>query len=1392
LRKALLVLCSVMVLLSVVGTPNKVGVAHAAPATPGAAEPQTAAPGVQGDPQLKQMAPGWHYAPLTGARPAAPSGTGIADGGFEAGSPNPFWSEYSQKIGTPICSYDICGNAGGAVFPHQDDYYLWFGGNLYGDNGYVEQQVTIPRATPILTFYLWIELAGSNDTDYLRIKVDNDTVFTADVRRSNRAYQFVAVDLNSYKGTTPHTLRIEGATHGPANFLIDDLGLTGAIGPSSVAQTGPQVGIVNTAYTFAVNTPLYTTKPITYTWDATEQATAFHGNAGLTDTVGFTFAITGVKTITITAANTGGSITGLQNMYVEPTPQIGTVGAAALPALRRGSVDWGDFDNDGKLDVLLTGAQWDGVTSSYVPATLLYRNNGDGTFTPIAAGLPGILDGAGRWGDFNNDGKLDLLLVGWGDWDNDDKTPNIASTRLFRNDGSAGPNAWTFTDTGEPFTPLSRANAAWADYNGDGKLDFLITGLEGLLGTNTILYTNGGGPAWHFSANGDASLPTLYAGSIDWGDINQDGLPDLLLTGCRSDVDGCKNHLTEIYRNQGWDAQYGVWTFANIHAGLTNVGHSAAKFADYDADGLPDVALAGCINSNPDMACDANVTQVWHNDGDEYFSKRVDLPGVRDAALAWGDFDNDGRQDILLSGDSGTGYAARIFQNNGNQIFTDISAGFTGAVGTATWADYNNDTMLDMLLTGQTGGDGSDMTRLYGNITEWPNSLPTAPGELKAVPELDGVHLSWGTSSDRETPTNSMTYNVRIGTTPGGFDVMGPMADLATGVRRIAARGNAPASRRLDVTGLASGTKYYWSVQALDASFAGSPFAAEGSFTTLVPTPPSSISLTGPANGAVTTVNTMNVFTFTANIEPISSTLPFTYTWTADGQPAHTWSKQGRSYAQTYSWNSSGVKNITVTAWNDRGRVTATHTITVGLPLDSISVAGPATAVVDRSYAFTVTALPSGTQTPITYIWDVTDNGRHQYDGAGITQSKSFTWHTSGRKAVRVIAQNPLGTVIKTVFVNISVPLKGAELTGPAEGVVGQGYTFAGEADPLTATLPITYTWSATDIAAKASSGHQATDSHVFTWTTPGLKVVTLAAKNLNGIGNVSVTREVTINAPVEGVTINWPAQVAVGKPYVFTAQSSPLTATVPVTYTWTATENGTETAAGDLSQNKTFTWQTPGPKTVVVTTDNRWGTATHTFTVTAETPVTGIRTGGPDFGAINQSYAFTTAVLPLTTTLPMTFTWSAADASPQVNTGHRLTDTGHLRFSTAGLKTVTVVAANAVSAITATRQITIQMPVASVSVTGRAVGVVGLGYVFTASAGPAGASGPLTYVWQADGQVPITNTVSSATDRVTFTWPDKGTKTVSVTVTNAVGAATNSRTIKIGYAVYLPALRKP
>ncbi len=98
-----------------------------------------------------------------------------------------------------------------------------------------------------------------------------------------------------------------------------------------------------------------------------------------------------------------------------------TTSRRVCPALSGSSVAWGDYDNDGDLDILLTGNGAGAIISR------VYRND-DGTFTDIEAGLPGVASSSVAWGDYDNDGDLDILLTG------------VGISRIYRNDDG------TFTD----------------------------------------------------------------------------------------------------------------------------------------------------------------------------------------------------------------------------------------------------------------------------------------------------------------------------------------------------------------------------------------------------------------------------------------------------------------------------------------------------------------------------------------------------------------------------------------------------------------------------------------------------------------------------------------------------------------------------------------------------------------------------------------------------------------------------------------------------------------------------------------------------------------------------------------------------------------------------------
>jgi uncharacterized repeat protein (TIGR01451 family) len=161
---------------------------------------------------------------------AAPLVDVIADGSFEAGTPNPYWTEYSLNFGTPLCDVLTCGTGGGTG-PRTGAWWSWFGGIAVYEEGYVYQNVTLNPGSAFLSF--WLETAVCDSAaDYMEVTVDGNQVFYVD--GANPAcgvvgYALQTVDVSAYADGAVHEIRFHSenfATNaGVSNFFVDDVAL---------------------------------------------------------------------------------------------------------------------------------------------------------------------------------------------------------------------------------------------------------------------------------------------------------------------------------------------------------------------------------------------------------------------------------------------------------------------------------------------------------------------------------------------------------------------------------------------------------------------------------------------------------------------------------------------------------------------------------------------------------------------------------------------------------------------------------------------------------------------------------------------------------------------------------------------------------------------------------------------------------------------------------------------------------------------------------------------------------------------------------------------------------------------------------------------------------------
>ncbi|MEL6803787.1 MAG: CRTAC1 family protein, partial [Bacteroidota bacterium] len=227
------------------------------------------------------------------------------------------------------------------------------------------------------------------------------------------------------------------------------------------------------------------------------------------------------------------------------------------------SASWVDYDNDGWLDLFV---------ADYMPTRFnqLYHNERDGTFTK-ADQTPIMLEArstmSATWGDYDNDGLMDLFVPNTQDDNNS----------LYHNDGNG---AFTKIKTGDIVTDGGNSvGASWGDVDNDGDLDLYVTNASNQ--ANFFYLNNGDGT---FTRNTSSLIATEKGHSFGsaWGDIDNDGDLDLFVT----QDNGNQNRM---YVNLG-NFEFVVQNQLILNEDSEN--SASAALADYDNDGDLDIFVA--------------------------------------------------------------------------------------------------------------------------------------------------------------------------------------------------------------------------------------------------------------------------------------------------------------------------------------------------------------------------------------------------------------------------------------------------------------------------------------------------------------------------------------------------------------------------------------------------------------------------------------------------------------------------------------------------------------------------------------------------------------------------------------------------------------------------------
>ncbi len=441
----------------------------------------------------------------------------------------------------------------------------------------------------------------------------------------------------------------------------------------------------------------------------------------------------------------------------------GTFSPASTPTYAVGAhpsaIAVGDFNGDGKLDVVVANS---GDSTGVGSSVSILLGNGDGTFQPASTKAAGFRPFAIVVADFNGDGKLDVAIANFGQYLTNDGT----TVTVLQGDGAGGFGIPVdFTVGKAPFS------LAVGDFNGDGKPDLAVANYDDT--TVSILINNGSGgflPASNIPAGSNANISVAVA------DFNGDGKLDLVVVHSGND----SLHILLGAGNGTFQLQQPAIT-TDPSPGFGG-NPQAVTVADLNGDGKLDLALVNVNGFGKDV-----VTLLGNGDGtfaaaSFYASSSGTHPSA--GAVAIGDFNGDGKPDLVVANSALVNVGVLLNQGTRPAASCFIPAvnypAGSSPVAVAT-GDLNRDGNLDLVAPNVVAS--GTLSRLLGNsngtfltaasYATGENSNAVALADFNRDGKLDAVVSDSGVFN-----VDSGNISVLLGAGDGSF---GAAASLGVG-----------------------------------------------------------------------------------------------------------------------------------------------------------------------------------------------------------------------------------------------------------------------------------------------------------------------------------------------------------------------------------------------------------------------------------------------------------------------------------------------------------------------------------------------------------------------------------------------------------------------------------